>query len=36
MMCPHGQGGLSQCRYFSEKRRGLIFRDFVQDVLFTI
>jgi len=22
MVCPHGPGGLSQCRYFSDKRGG--------------
>jgi len=31
MVCPHGQGGLSQCGPFSDKGRGgLIFYDFVQ------
>jgi len=29
MMCPHGQGGFSQCGHFSDKGEGSIFRDFV-------
>jgi len=30
MMCPHGQGGLSQCGHFSIKWDGSIFREIVR------
>jgi len=30
MVCPHGQGRLSQWRHFADKGEGLIFRNFVR------
>jgi len=34
MVCPHGQGGLSQCRHFAAKGEGVNFSRFLADVLY--